>query len=205
MSRRRRLPTPAMLVAICALIVGLTGSAVALQGKNSVKSDDIAPSAVKAADIHKLAVQPPSLNLFKTKGLVGPLSTASKTPVELGGPSVKVKVPQGGLVAVYARVTGQVNGGGNNASAQVHLFEPTVLPNSPTIMQFNNPDPQIRFTVPGQPDAGGTGGVANPARGGFLVFSPVNPGTYRFSLRYSNPGAGAATFTNAGLWAGVVQ
>ena len=34
--------------AICALIVGLTGSAVALQGKNSVKSNDIAPSAVKA-------------------------------------------------------------------------------------------------------------------------------------------------------------
>jgi hypothetical protein len=193
-----------MVVAIGALVVGLSGSAVALQGKNSVKSDDIAPSAVKAADIHKLAVHPPALNLFKTKGLVGPLSTASKAPVDLGGPSVKVKVPQGGLVAIYARVTGQVNGGGNNASAQVHLFEPTVLPNSPAIMQFNNPDPQIRFTVPGQADTG-AGGVANPARGGFLVFSPVNPGTYQFSLRYSNPGAGAATFSNAGLWAGVVQ
>ena len=115
-----------------------------------------------------------------------------------------VKVPQGGLVAIYARVTGQVNGGGNNATAQVHLFEPTVLPSSPAIMQFNNPDPQIRFTVPGQADTG-AGGVANPARGGFLVFSPVNPGKYTFSLRYSNPARGAATFQNAGLWAGVVQ
>ena len=194
-----------MLVAICALVVGLTGSAVALQGKNSVKSNDIAPSAVKAADIHKLAVHPPSLDLFKTKGeLVGPLSTASKLPTDLGGPTVTVKVPQGGLVAIYARVTGQVNGGGNQASAQVHLFEPTVLPNNPVIMQFNNPDPQIRFTVPGQADTG-AGGVANPARGGFLVFSPVTAGKYTFSLRYSNPGAGAATFSNAGLWAGVVQ
>jgi hypothetical protein len=198
----RRLPSPAMLVAICALVVGLTGSAVALSGKNSVKSNDIAPSAVKAADIHKLAVHPPALDLFKTKGLVGPLSTASKTPVDLGGPSVTVKVPQGGLVAIYARVTGQVNGGGNNASAQVHLFEPTLLPAAPSIMTFNTPDPQIRYTVPG---AGDVGGVASPIRAGFLVFSPVSAGKYTFSLRYSNPGAGAATFNNAGIWGGVVQ
>ena len=204
MRTRRKLPSPAMLVAIVALVVGLTGSAVALQGKNSVKSNDIAPSAVKASDIHKLAVHPPALDLFKTKGVVGPLSTASKAPTDLGGPSVTVKVPQGGLVAIYARVTGQVNGGGNNASAQVHLFEPTVLPGAPAIMQFNNPSPQIRFTVPGQADTG-AGGVVNPARGGFLVFSPVNPGKYTFSLQYSNPGAGAATFNNSGLWAGVVQ
>ena len=199
---KRRLPSPAMLVAICALVVGLTGSAVALQGKNSVKSNDIAPSAVKAADIHKLAVHPPALDLFKTKGLVGPLSTASKTPVDLGGPSVTVKVPQGGLVAIYARVTGQVNGGGNNASGQVHLFEPTLLPAAPSIMTFNTADPQIRYTVPG---AGDVGGVASPIRAGFLVFSPVSAGKYTFSLRYSNPGSGAATFNNAGIWGGVVQ
>ena len=161
MRTRRKLPSPAMLVAIVALVVGLTGSAVALQGKNSVKSNDIAPSAVKASDIHKLAVHPPALDLFKTKGVVGPLSTASKAPTDLGGPSVTVKVPQGGLVAIYARVTGQVNGGGNNASAQVHLFEPTVLPGAPAIMQFNNPSPQIRFTVPGQADTG-AGGVIKP-------------------------------------------
>jgi hypothetical protein len=199
---KRRLPSPAMLVAICALVVGLTGSAVALQGKNSVKSNDIAPSAVKAADIHKLAVRPPALDLFKTKGLAGPISTASPLATDLGGPSVSVKVPQGGLVAIYARVTGQVNGGGNNASAQVHLFEPTLLPNAPSIMTFNSADLQTRFTVPGPGDVGG---VASPIRAGFLVFSPVSAGTYTFSLRYSNPGSGAATFFNAGIWGGVVQ
>ena len=69
-------------------------------------------------------------------------------------------------------------------------------------MEFDGPDPQIRYTVPGPGDIGG---VSNPTRGGFLVFSPVNPGKYTFSLRYSNPGGGAATFTNAGIWAGVVQ
>lgn len=200
--KRRKLPSPAMLVAIVALVVGLTGSAVALKGKNSVKSNDIAPSAVKGSDIHKQAIKPPSLNLFQTKGLTGPMSTASNAPVDLGGPSVTVKVPRTGLVAVYARVTGQVNGGGQNSNAQVHLFEPTLLPNSPAIMQFTGSDLQTRFTVPGQGDVGG---VASPVRGGFLVFSPVNPGKYTFALRYSNQGGGAATFTNAGIWAGVVQ
>src|SRR5829696_8276108 len=127
MSVRRRLPSPAMVVAIAALVAGLTGSAVALQGKNSVKSDDIAPSAVKAKDIHKQAVKPTALNLFRTNGLVGPISTAS-------------------VAAVYARVTGQINGGGQSSAAQVHLFEPTLLPNSPRIMEFTGADPQIRFT-----------------------------------------------------------
>jgi hypothetical protein len=202
MSDRRRLPSPAMVVAIAALVAGLTGSAVALQGKNSVKSDDIAPSAVKAKDIHKQAVKPTALNLFKTNGLPGPLSTASGPAVDLGGPSVTVKVPRTGVVAVYARVTGQINGGGEGSTAQVHLFEPTLLPSNPRIMEFTGPDPQIRFTVPGQGDVGG---VASPVRGGFLVFSPVNPGKYTFSLRYSIQGGGAATFSNAGLWAGVMQ
>lgn len=199
---RKRLPSPAMLVAILALVVGLTGSAVALQGKNSVKSNDIAPGAVKSSDIHGLAVKPPGLDLFKTTGLTGPFSTAAGTPTDLGGPTVSVSVPETGLIAVYARVTGQVNGGGASALARVHLFEPTILPNSPTIMEFNGAEPQIRYTVPGTGDVGGVGA---PTRAGFLVFSPVNPGTYTFSLRYSNPGGGAATFQNAGLWAGVVQ
>jgi hypothetical protein len=202
MSVRRMLPSPAMLVAIIALVAALAGSAVALKGKNSVHSDDIAPGAVKGPDIHNKAVKPPALNLFQTKGLVGPISTASVPAVELGGPSVKVNVPRTGLVAVYARVTGQIQGGGPGAAGQVHLFEPTLVPNNPAIMEFNDATPQTRFTVPGPGDVGG---VASPTRGGFLVFSPVNPGTYTFTLRYSVQGGGAATFTNAGLWAGALQ
>ena len=54
-------------------------------------------------------------------------------------------------------------------------------------MQFNNPAPQIRFTVPGQADTG-AGGVANPARGGFLVFSPVNPGQVHVLAAVQQPG-----------------
>ena len=48
---RKRLPSPAIIVAIVALVAALGGSAVALQGKNSVKSNDIAPGAVKGKDI----------------------------------------------------------------------------------------------------------------------------------------------------------
>jgi hypothetical protein len=189
-----------MVVAIVALIAGLAGSAVALKGKNSVKSDDIARGAVKGPDIHNKAVKPPALNLFQVDGKTGPFTSAAPTPADLGGPTVTVNVPRTGLIALYARATGQVQGGGQNASGTVHLFEPTLLPANPAIMQFTGTDPQTRFTVPGD-----IGGVASPVRGGFLVFSPVNPGKYTFSLRYSQQGGGAATFTNAGLWAGVVQ
>ncbi len=201
---RGRLPSPAMIVAIIALVVGLTGSAVALQGKNSVKSNDIAPGAVKTSDLRKLAVKPGTLDLFKTQGIPGPVATFAGTATDLGGPTVTVDVPETGLVAVYARVTGQLNGGGNNALAQVHLYEPTLLPNSPAIMSFTSPDPTIRYSVPGPGD---NDGVSSPTRGGFLVFSPLTagPGTYTFQLRYSNPGGGTATFQNAGLWAGVLQ
>ncbi|MFL5870492.1 MAG: hypothetical protein ACJ75R_05385 [Solirubrobacterales bacterium] len=191
-----------MVVAIIALVAGLAGSAVALKGKNSVKSDDIARGAVKGPDIHNKAVKPPALNLFQTDGVVGPISTASPQPTDLGGPTVTVKVPRTGLIAVYARVTGQQQGGGQSAVGQVHLFEPTLLPNSPAIMAFDTAQAQTRFTVPGPGDIGG---VAGPTRGGFLVFSPANPGKYTFSLRYSQQGGGAATFSNAGLWAGAVQ
>jgi hypothetical protein len=202
MSVSRRLPSPAMVVAIIALIAGLAGSAVALKGKNSVKSDDIAKGAVKGPDIHNKAVKPPALNLFQVDGKTGPFTSASPTPADLGGPTVTVNVPRTGLIALYARVTGQVQGGGAGAAGTVHLFEPTLLPNNPAIMQFTGPDPQTRFTVPGPGDIGG---VASPVRGGFLVFSPVNPGKYTFTLHYSQQGGGAATFSNAGLWAGVMQ
>src|SRR5215204_6315979 len=69
-------PSPAMLVAICALVFALTGSAVALKGKNTVKGNDIAPGAVKPTDI----------DLVKVDGEVGPFITTSGPAVDLGGP-----------------------------------------------------------------------------------------------------------------------
>ncbi len=199
-STRRRLPSPAMLVALVALVAALTGSAVALQGKNSVKSNDIAPNAVKSSDIAAQAVKPADLDLIKVDGETGPLSTTSGPAIDLGGPSVTVQVPETGLVAIYARGTGQVVGGNNSARAQVHLFEPTLLPLAPRVLEFAGADPQLRITTPGPGEVDGTPTLT---RGGWIVF-PADKGTYTFSLRYSSGGGGSAIFSNTGLWAGVV-
>jgi hypothetical protein len=189
-----------MVVAIVGLLAGLTGSAVALQGKNSVKSNDIAPNAVKGKDIADQAVKPPKLDLVKVDGVAGPLPTASGSASNLGGPSVTVNVPETGLVAVYARGTGEIDGGGGNARAQVHLFEPTLFPAAPRILEFESSNPQLRISTPG---TGMIDGTPNLARGGWIVF-PADQGKYTFSLYYSTASGGTATFTNTGLWAGVV-
>lgn len=198
--KRKALPSPAMLVAVLALVAGLTGSAVALQGKNSVKSNDIAPGAVKGKDIATGAVKPPKLDLIKVDGEAGPLPTASVPAIDLGGPSVTINVPETGLVAIYARGTGQIDGGGGNALAQVHLFEPTLFANAPRILEFDSADPELRISTPG---TGNLDGTASLTRGGWIVF-PANQGAYTFSLFYSVAGGGTATFENTGLWAGVV-
>lgn len=51
-----RRPSPAMAVAFIALLAALSGTAVALPGKNTVDSGDIKKGAVKASDIAKNAV-----------------------------------------------------------------------------------------------------------------------------------------------------
>jgi hypothetical protein len=183
-----------------ALVAALSGTALALPGKNSVKSNDIAPGAVKGKDVAKGAIKPADLDLIKVDGETGPLPTASIAAANLGGPSVTVNVPETGLVAIYARATGEIDGGPQGALAQVHLFEPKLMPNAPRILEFNTPDPQLRITTPG---TGDLDGAAVLTRGGWLVF-PAEKGRYTFSLYYSVAGGGTATFTNTGIWAGVV-
>ena len=51
-----RRPTPALAMSCMALFVALSGTALALQGVNSVKSDDIAPGAVKRPDVAPNAI-----------------------------------------------------------------------------------------------------------------------------------------------------
>jgi hypothetical protein len=56
MRRIFRRPSPAMAVAFIALLAGLSGTAVALPGKNTVDSGDIKKGAVKRSDIANNAV-----------------------------------------------------------------------------------------------------------------------------------------------------
>lgn len=197
---RSRLPSPATIVAVIALVLAMSGAALALPGKNTVKSNDIARGGVKGKDIANGAVKPHKLDLIKVDGEPGPLPTASVPATDLGGPSVTVNVPETGLVAIYARGTGEIDGGGENARAQIHLFEPRLLPGAPRVLEFSSPDPQLRITTPGTADVDGTPTLT---RGGWLVF-PADKGRYTFSLFYSVAGGGTGTFTNTGLWAGVI-
>ncbi len=56
LSRYRRLPSPAAVIAIVALVFAVSGVAVALPGKNSVATKDIKKNAVTAAKIKNGAV-----------------------------------------------------------------------------------------------------------------------------------------------------
>jgi hypothetical protein len=56
MRRFARRPSPAMAVAFIALLAALSGTAVALPGKNTVDSGDIKKGAVKRSDLGKNAV-----------------------------------------------------------------------------------------------------------------------------------------------------
>ncbi len=60
-----RRPSPAMVVAVTALVLALGGAAVALPGRNSVRSNDIKPHNVKLSDIARGAVDPFRTNLMR--------------------------------------------------------------------------------------------------------------------------------------------
>lgn len=191
-----RRPSPAMVVAVIALVLGLGGAAVALPGRNSVRSNDIKRHNVKLSDIARGAVDPFRTNLMRSGELKTTVTTTSNSPADLGGPNVTVKVPKGGLVGIFAEVNLQVAGGGANSEAQVRLFEPRILPNSPQIIGGNNGQLNDHFTAPG---TGNQTGVSGDLRGGWLIFSP-GAGKHTFSLRYSGAGGGTALFQNPKLY-----
>jgi hypothetical protein len=199
LGRRLRRPSPALVVAVIALVASLGGAAVALPGRNSVTSNDIKPKNVKAGDIRPRAVDAFKTNLMRFKTLNTTVSTTSNTPVDLGGPTVTVKVPKGGLVEIFAESNMQLVGGGPNAQAQVHLFEPTVLPAGAKILGSSSPTLDDRFTATGDGN-----GASGQLRGGWLVFTP-GAGSHTFTLRYSGAGGGTAIFAGTKLYVSVVS
>jgi hypothetical protein len=62
LSKTVRRPSPALIVAIVALVAALAGTAVALPGKNTVKSNDIAKNAVGSSDIKNNKVKGADVN-----------------------------------------------------------------------------------------------------------------------------------------------
>lgn len=195
----RRRPSPGLVVALLALFIALGGSAVALRGKGTVRTDDIRRGAVTAKKIHKGAVNASKTGFTKFRFAGPEVSTTSNPPVSLlGGPSVTVFVPKGAVVAIYAEVEMRIT----NASefAQAHLFEAANFPNSPQIMERGSTGFGVVRTK-----SGDNMGAASNAGGG-AIFSGLAPGKHTFTLRYSaTGGAATAIFRNRKLWVTVLN
>ncbi len=214
---RRRMPSPALIVSVVAMFIALGGTATALNGKWSVKRDDIAPKAVGTKQIadrsvtaHKLhaksvystqiadkAVGPWKLRLASTAVNPSESSTTSKVPVDLGGPTATVQVPTGGLVAIQAEAAMRSTG---NNSARVYLYEPTSISKPVMIHQSGASNFQTRISTPG---IGAGDGVTSRVRAGWIVM-PVAPGTRTFQLRYATTG-GTAIFKDRVLRVAVIR
>ena len=215
---RVRRPSPATVIAAVALFIALGGGAYAATHlpHNSVGSKTIKNGAVKSPDIHngtirahdihanqvktgKIkngAVTSAKANFISSNFIGGSNATTSNTPVDLGGPTVTVNVPAGGVVEIFAQAQIAQNGGGGGAVGQVYLFEPNLLPTPSEILAHAGPNLVTTYTSPGTNDANG---VINPARASWLTIVPPAPGRYTFSLRYAAPGGGTATFQNRAL------
>ena len=204
---RRRLPSPALVLSLLALFVALGGTATALKGKWSVKNDDIAPRAVDAGKVklgsingHHLAdgvVGPWKLKLGASAVTSGESSTTSTVPVDLGGPTATVKVPEGGMVAIQAEA--MMRATGSNA-ARVYLYDPLSVPNPVMIHRSEANDFDLRISTPG---VGASDGVTSRVRAGWIVM-PVTAGTHSFQLRYSTSG-GTAIFKDRVLRVAVIR
>lgn len=57
MKSRKRIPSPAMVIAVIALVAGVAGSAIALPGRNSVDSNDLRRSTVATKNLKPNAVK----------------------------------------------------------------------------------------------------------------------------------------------------
>jgi D-alanyl-D-alanine carboxypeptidase len=213
-----RRPSPAGVIAAVALFVALGSGAYAATHlpHNSVGSKTIKNGAVKSPDIHNQtikghdigdnqvksgkikngAVTSAKASFITSSAVSGSNATTSNTPVDLGGPSVTVNVPAGGVVEVFAQAQIAQNGGGQNAVGQVYLAEPHLLSTPSQILAHAGPNLVTTFTSPGTNDANG---VINPGRASWITLVPPAAGTYTFSLQYAAPGGGTATFQNRAL------
>lgn len=210
-NRRRWIPSPSMAVAVVAMVLALGGTATALSGKFSVKRNDIAPKAVSTDKLAGRAVTSGKikdgnvgsykLRLNGISAVPGESSTTSKTPVDLGGPNATVKVPSGAMVAIHAKAA--IRSTGNN-TGRVYLYEPTMLPTPTKILGSGaTPDFQTKYSTSGTSASGADDGVANIARGGWIVM-PSTPGVKTFSLRYDTTG-GTAIFKDRQLTVTVIR
>jgi hypothetical protein len=211
---RLRAPSASTVIAAIALFIALGSGAYAAShvSQNSVGSKAIKKGAVKTKNIHDGAVVGRKIgdNQVKTSALKDGAVTTAKTsfissgtfssanattansPTDLGGPSVTVTVPSGGVIEVYALADISDTGGGASAIGKVDLLEPSLISTPEEILGSSANAFTRKYTTPGSNDFDG---ALNVTRSGWLTI-PSPPGTYTFSLRYEADGGGTATFQN---------
>jgi hypothetical protein len=211
-----------MVVAVIALFVALGGGAYAAVThlpKNSVGSNAIKKEGVKTRNYQKGsilgrfiannqvntpaikngAVSSQKTSFIKSASVSSSNATTSSSPTDLGGPSVTVTVPAGGVVELFAQADISVNGP-MGAKGRVDLVEPALISTPQGILASGSAAFQTNYTSPGTNDADG---VINVTRGGWITLAPP-AGTYTFSLQYETSG-GTATFQNRTLLASVIH
>jgi hypothetical protein len=110
-----RRPSPAMLVAFIALLAALSGTATALQGKNTVDSGDIKNGQVKNKDIGKNAVKGGKVADGALTG--ADVKDGSLTPTDFSGSVQGPKGDTGATGATGARGPSDAFSVGNGTSA----------------------------------------------------------------------------------------
>jgi hypothetical protein len=90
-SKSVRRPSPALIVAIVALVAALAGSAIALPGKNSVKKNDIAKNAVVSKAIKNDKVTGADVN----EASLGPVPSAASAAALAGHTRFRTVIGEG--------------------------------------------------------------------------------------------------------------
>jgi hypothetical protein len=214
----KRRPSASMIIAATALFVALGagayaavshlpknsvgGNAIKAQGvktrnysKGSILGRFIKANQVKTPAIQNGAVKTGKTSFISSNSQSSSVSTTSAGPVDLGGPSVTVTVPDGGVVDLFAKSDISVTG---SNTAKVDLVEPSLVPTPTTILASASSTFQTNYTAPGT-----VAGVSTATRAGWVTLAPP-PGQYTFSLRYETNG-GTATFQNRTLLARVTR
>lgn len=201
-----RRPSASTLISLVALFVALGGTAEALRGHHSVKAGDLAkhavghrnirPGAVHTGNLRSGAATAQKVNTVRSSIVSGANATNSTNTIGLGGPLVRVTVPPGALLEVYAQAQISVTGGNTGS---VHLYAPGIIARNQEILASQSTKLQLRRTAPG-PDATG---VVTGTRAGYLTFEPP-PGHYTLALAYRTSG-GTATFQNRSLFVRVIR
>ena len=120
MSKSVRRPSPALIVAIVALVAALAGSAIALPGKNTVQSNDIKKGAVKSKHLKNNGVKGKDVD-EASLGTVPSAATAATAANLLGHTRLALIVGEGehtllALGPFTLKGTCEIDEGGNDTA-----------------------------------------------------------------------------------------